>query len=158
MDDPAHIWARWGREPEFRSEIPESRYAEALGLAAFALNQLPEPSINFIDVGCARGDVLAILRDRTGLSKTIRSIGVDPLDYPGRQPYGRFFQVAIEDSDRAFGAFNVHKEPSCSSLKEVIRPMLSIIPRRPTASPIWLQNRSRRWLSGARFRCSGWPA
>lgn len=91
-----------------------------LDLVAYILELLPDPKINFVDVGAARGDVLHILQGKTRLRKPITSLGVDPVDFRGEPDYSHFVRGVISLLPETEVQFFVHEESSVSSLYHMI--------------------------------------
>lgn len=119
-DEIALAWKQWLSDPAYHATIPETRYPDMLGLIAYALNRLPDVPINFVDVGAARGDVLRLLRDRTRLTRPIRSIGIDPVDFRGEPDYSHFVRGVVSDLPEQDVPFHVHEETSVSSMFSMI--------------------------------------
>ena len=112
------IWQSWYRNTGLVHQIPESRQQEVLELLAFALNQVPEPNVVFVDVGAAGGDVLHRLR-RTSLHKRMFSLGIDPIDLRGHRLYSGFVVAAITDGPERHADFFCDASSDCSSLKRM---------------------------------------
>lgn len=92
--DSKAVWQRWISDPRQNSlSIGEQSYRSMYDYLLWFLNKTKKDSITFIDVGCAIGDYLAVVKERS--TKPVHSIGIDPVDWPNRIPYETFLQVAI---------------------------------------------------------------
>jgi FkbM family methyltransferase len=88
------VWQRWVADPRQNSlSIGEQSYRSMYDHLLWFLNKTKKDSLTFIDVGCAIGDYLAVVKERS--TKPVHSIGIDPVDWPNRIPYETFLQVAI---------------------------------------------------------------
>ncbi|MFA6165713.1 MAG: FkbM family methyltransferase [Gemmatimonadaceae bacterium] len=112
------LWRRWYRTAGAIHEIPEARQQEVLELLAFALNELADPSVVFVDVGAGRGDVLHALRC-TDLHKRLFALGIDPIDLRGQPSYTGYVQAAITDGPEGHAELFRYASSDCSSLKRM---------------------------------------
>jgi hypothetical protein len=125
------VWQRWrSAEVEFY-EIPEREMRETYARLAYILNtsELVE-SVNFVDVGCAVGDYLKLIQPQ--IDKEFFSIGIDPIDWPGRAVYSVFLEVAIASGQEREAELNLYggKDLAASSLKEMAKDNVTHDPRR----------------------------
>lgn len=110
-------WREWVRRPGVHFEISERRQVEVLELLAAALNKLRIDSVVYIDVGAACGDVLALLQLRSGLRKTVFSIGIDPIDVTAHRNYSGYVLGAISSGPEDLADFHRYSSSDCSSLR-----------------------------------------
>jgi FkbM family methyltransferase len=81
------------------------------------LNQLPEMTLNIIDVGCHMGHYMQEFKT-SGIKKKLFVIGIAPLDYK-TQEYDRYYQLAITDLPTKELEFYEHEDAACSSLLQM---------------------------------------
>lgn len=94
QSESRQVWERWIADPSRNAlSIGEPSYRSMYDHLLWFLNRTKKDSIVFIDVGCAVGDYLRVVQERA--TKPVHSIGIDPVDWPGRVPYETFLQVAI---------------------------------------------------------------
>jgi hypothetical protein len=113
------LWDRWVASESHFFEIPEREMGRTFDLLAHFLDGRVKGRLNFIDVGCAVGDYLVLLDGK--FQSEIFSIGIDPLDWPGRAPYSVFEQVAITNKDEGTYEFHIYggNDPATSSLEKL---------------------------------------
>ena len=60
---------------------------------------------------------------RSKIRKKLFSIGIDPIDWPGRVPYSSFLELAIASGEEHVAEFNLYgaTRPDASSLKKMAR-------------------------------------
>lgn len=108
------VWRNWVSDPTSNAlSIPEPSYRSMYDHLLWFLNRTKKDSISFIDVGCAIGDYLAVVQQRT--NKPVHSIGIDPVDWPRRIPYETFLQVAISKDVRENVPFHLYGSSDLAS-------------------------------------------
>ncbi len=113
------LWRNWVRQPPLHFEVPEHQQVEVLRLLAAALNRLRVERIVYLDVGAGLGDVLNLFQERSGLRKSVFSVGVDPVDLRARRNYSRFVVGAISNRPEGLAEFFRYSSSDCSSLKRM---------------------------------------
>ena len=114
------IWRRWNSDPKRNSlSIPERRYGKVYDHIFWFINQTKEERVVFIDVGCAIGDYLKHVERLS--QKKIFSVGIDPVDWPGRITYSKFLKIAIANRSQPSVPFNLYgsSDLASSSLKRL---------------------------------------
>lgn len=114
------VFQRWNNDPRVNSlRIPERRYSQVYDHIFWFINQIKKDEVVFIDVGCAIGDYLKHVERLS--TKKILSIGIDPVDWPGRIPYTKFLKIAIAQTEGHHVAFNLYgsSDLASSSLKRL---------------------------------------
>jgi len=113
------MWRTWARQPRLFYEIPEGRQLEVFQALAMALNEIPDKSVVFVDVGAGCGGILGHLNFRSRLSKPLFSIGIDPIDARGHRSYTGFVLGAITNGPEGPTEFFRYSSSDCSSLKRM---------------------------------------
>jgi Methyltransferase FkbM domain len=116
------IWRRWNLDPQKGSlSIPEQRYGEVYDHVFWFVNRIKSKRIVFIDVGCAIGDYLQHVNRLA--QRPVLSVGIDPVDWPGRIPYSKFLKIAIAPVAKENVPFNLYgsSDLASSSLKRLKR-------------------------------------
>ncbi len=108
------VWQRWVGDPRHNAlAIGEPSYRSMYDHLLWFMNKTKKDSISFIDVGCAVGDYLTVMQQRT--TKPIHSIGIDPVDWPNRVPYETFLQVAIAKDAKEKVPFHLYGSSDLAS-------------------------------------------
>ena len=120
-DPMQRTWQRWRSSQVEFFQIPERQMDRTFSLLAYLLNRSAVETVHFVDVGCAVGDYLKIITPK--IRKQIFSIGIDPIDWPGRVRYSSFLEVAIASGEERVAEFNLYGgiDPAASSLMEMAR-------------------------------------
>lgn len=112
-------WRRWLRQPDLHFEIPELKQVEVLKLLAAALNELRVDSVVYVDVGAALGDVRDLFQCKSGLQKSVFSIGIDPVYVRGHWSYNGYVTGAVSSGPEGSAEFFRYSASDCSSLKRM---------------------------------------
>jgi FkbM family methyltransferase len=116
---PQARWREWRRHPSLHFETPESRQLEVLELLAAALNELRGESVVFVDVGAALGEVRDLFQSKSGLHKSVFSIGIDPVDVRDHWSYNGYVTGAVSSGPAGTAEFFRYSSSDCSSLKRM---------------------------------------
>ena len=114
------VFRRWNSDPaRYSLNIPERQYSKVYDHIFWFINQIKKDRVVFVDVGCAIGDYLGHVQRLS--RKKIFSVGIDPVDWPGRLSYTKFLQLAIAQTEGDKVAFNLYgsSDLASSSLKRL---------------------------------------